>query len=209
MHMKSWTTKHLFQRIFRVGLFVFALFCGSKAAYAIPIALQPATLMDVSSGSGVGSGSVSTGHTIFQFNGFAGNAVTLAANVTAIFPGILDTDDDTVLFLFNDLGALLAFDDDSGPGRSSLITGFALPTTGSYFVGMTTDPNDPIFSLAGIITGWEDNGESNLNFNLNVSGITPTTPPGPIPVPEPSSLVLIGSGILFGIKISRKLIQIP
>lgn len=173
-----------------VGLAMLALPCGTGVAHAVPMALQPSTLIDVSSGSGTGSGAVGTGHQIFEFHGLAGDSVTLAVEVTAIFPGTVFTDDDTLLFLFDDLGILLTENDDSGPGFSSLISGFSLPATGAYFAGVSTDPNYPIPYPVGVITGWEDDGDSHVAFHLNISGVTP--------VPEPGSLVLVGSWALAG-----------
>lgn len=210
-------------RLYLLGFVTFALLCNAKVTYAVPIALDFGTVIDVSSGSGTAFGfEVGTGHQIFQFDAFAGNLISIGVAVTTILPGTFFTDDDTLLFLFNDLGLMLAFDDDDDdllapPGLFTSFKQLPLLTTGTYFVGVTTFANFPTpFSLvplaAPAITGWEDDGESRVIFNLNVSGVVaPPPPPGPpLPpgppggppptsVPEPSSLILIGSLVVSGL----------
>jgi hypothetical protein len=63
---------------------------------------------------------------------------------------ILTSQLDTVLGIYNrDTGALLAVDDDSGPGPLSKIT-FTVPADGEYAVAVSTFPD---FEFKGISTG--------------------------------------------------------
>lgn len=156
-----------------------------SSAWALPVALTPSTTIDVSSGSGTGSGAVSTGHQIFNFDANAGELVTLDINVTAMFQGTSTgpfPDDDSMLFLFDSSGALLAQNDDF-QGFQSKIVDFLLPTTGRFYAGVTTFDNNPIFTN-GVISGWEDDGGSNIEFDLVVSRVS-----------EPGTLALVALGL--------------
>jgi hypothetical protein len=162
------------------------------SAGQIPVALQPSIFIDISSGYGVGAGEVSTGHQIFSFDAAAGQVLNLAVVVTEVLQGTLSQDDDSILFLFNSSGNLLASNDDIDPGfvLSSLIQGFTVSATGTYYAGVTTYNNIPIFSN-GVISGWSDDGGSNIKFELQISA-TPATSV----VPEPGTVGLLGLGTL-------------
>jgi hypothetical protein len=167
---------------------IFGLAGASVYSHAAPVALTPATAINVSTGSGTGSGLVGTGHEIFSFDAYAGDSISLDINVTQIFAGTAFTDDDSQLFLFNSSGQLLAQNDDFG-GLQSFIGGFAIGVTDTYYVGVTTFDNDPAFS-GGIISGWADNGQSRFAYDLVISGVTPAQ------VPEPMSLALVFTALL-------------
>jgi len=64
----------------------------------------------------------------------------------------------------------LAANDDPDPDScfQSLIGDFKIPRDGTYYVGVTTFDNDPILDADDVITGWEDDGQSSVEFDLNV-----------------------------------------
>ena len=170
------------------------------SAGPIPVALLPSTFIDISSGYGVGVGAVSTGHQIFNFDAAVGQVLKLEVVVTEVLQGTLAQDDDSTLFLFDSSGTLLASNDDIDPGQilPSLIQGFLVPATGTYYAGVTTYPNEPtdsngvpFFDPGGVISGWSDNGQSNIKFELQISA-TPVTSA----IPEPGSFGLLGLGTL-------------
>ncbi|MEO0490346.1 MAG: PEP-CTERM sorting domain-containing protein, partial [Cyanobacteria bacterium J06659_2] len=72
----------------------------------IPL-LSPATPVDLSNGSNVVAGAVSTGYEVFSFLAGLGDRVSLEVDVTEVLPGALYTDDDSQLFLFDRNGRLL------------------------------------------------------------------------------------------------------
>jgi hypothetical protein len=157
-----------------------------SSAWAVPVALTPSTFIDVSSGSGTGVGFVSTGHQIFHFDANAGDLVTLDIDVTAAgLGGATDSEPDSQLFLFDSSGALLAENDDF-QGRESKIVDFLLQTTGTFYAGVTTYNNDPIFTN-GVISGWADDGGSDIEYNLIITRSSS--------VPEPGTLALVALGL--------------
>jgi hypothetical protein len=175
------------------------------SALAGPVGLDPSTTVDVSSGSATVSGAVSTGHQVWNFMAWAGNSITLDIDVTAALQGAVYRDDDTVLYLFDSMGHQLARDDDGGGGGTSLISNYMLGSSGAYYAVVTTwgGSNNPSFDPAGILTGWPDVGESNVEYNLKISGVA--APPSE--VPEPGSLALfvggVGALVAFGRRAKR------
>lgn len=160
-------------------------------ASALPLA--PSTNIDVSSGSGMATGVVSTGHQIFDFLGNAGDKVTLAVNVVEIGSGTVHTNDDTKLYLFNQLGKLETWNDNANNSLQSEIFEYLLPTAGTYYAAVTTASNRPLYNTDGVITGWRDIGMGNVHFNLNVDL---AAPPTANPVPEPATMLLFGTGLV-------------
>ncbi len=143
--------------------------CMSSAT-AQPLPLWPATLVDVTGRSGLATGSVSSGHAVYTFNIWESSVVSIGVDVTQILSGGTYVDDDTQVFLFNATGQLLAFNDDVDPfesGFESLIEGLAV-VPGDYYVAVTTFGNDPLLGLNNVIVGWEDDGGSNVAFDLIV-----------------------------------------
>ena len=138
----------------------------------IPL-LSPATLVDLSNGSNVVAGAVSTDYEVFSFLAGLGDRVSLEINVTEILPGTLYNDDDSQLFLFDNNGRLLTENDDLS-GLQSGIQDFVIPATGYYYAVVTTYNNDPILNAEQVISGWSDNGGSNIEYTLTIRGVTPT-----------------------------------
>ena len=179
------------KRVLFSSLAVGLLLVGAATpAFALPFALTPDGTIDVSSGSGIISGHVDTGHMVFAFQAFAGDVIDIDIDVTAIFPGTSYTDDDSMLYLFDKEGHLLTMNDDFGGSLQSFINDFTITATDTYYVGVTTYNNRPIFSN-GVIVGWEDDGMSSIDFDLKVMGVSPA------PVPEPATLFLFGSGLVL------------
>jgi hypothetical protein len=133
-------------------------------------ALSPATAIDLTTGSGTVAGAVSTGQQIYSFTATAGTQVTLDVNVTRVLPGQVFTDDDSQLFLFDSAGRLLAENDDEGGSYQSRIGSVTIPSDGTYFVVVTTFNNDPVFDGNAIVTGWEGDGSSSIEYDLTITG---------------------------------------
>lgn len=144
----------------------------NQANEPIPL-LSPATPVDLRNGSNVVAGAVSTGYEVFSFLAGLGDRVSLEVDVTEVLPGALYTDDDSQLFLFDSNGRLLAENDDLS-GLQSGIQDFPIPETGYYYAVITTYNNDPILNAAQEISSWSDNGGSNIEYTLTISGVTPT-----------------------------------
>ena len=64
----------------------------------------------------------------YSFAASAGDIVTIGTDADGSTPV-----GDTVLHLYDSQGNLIAFDDDSGPGFYSLISGYVIPQTGTYY----------------------------------------------------------------------------
>ena len=149
---------------------------------ALPTALQSYTLIDISGNYGEVSGAVSAGHDIYAFEALAGDLITLDIDVTDILPGTLFGDDDSRLFLFNDLGELLHYNDDFD-GLQSRIEDFLIADEGMYFAGVTTYGNLPLFDAGGVISGWEDDGLTGFEYDFSVTRVSANSA-----VTEPSTL---------------------
>lgn len=136
-------------------------------------ALTPARPIDTRAGSGVSAGQVGQGYEVFTFVGGLGDRVNIDLDVTRVLPGILYSDDDSQLFLFDGQGQLLAENDDFRRLQSR-ITNFVLPRSGSYYVVVTTYNNDPVLDGDNRVVGWSGSGGSAIEFTLSVTGVTPT-----------------------------------
>ena len=120
-----------------------------------------------------GTGSdVSVIHDWFRIDAVAGDALILRANAAST-----SVSDDPILHLWSGSGTFLARDDDSGPGRNSLIS-FNITTSGAYFVG---------------VGDFGDNGD--LNYELIVTGLTPSLT-GAVPEPASWALMIAGFGLV-------------
>ncbi|HEY9762055.1 MAG TPA: DVUA0089 family protein [Trichocoleus sp.] len=144
---------------------------GRQVETEIP-ALTPAIPVETSTGAGVSASEVSQDYQIFRFVGGQGDQVTIDVDVTQVLPGILYSDDDSQLFLFDSTGTLLANNDDLSQLQSR-ISNFVLPQSGIYYVAVTTYNNDPILDADRRITGWSGNGGSFIEFTLSIAGVTP------------------------------------
>ena len=109
----------------------------------------------------------------------AGQLLTLAVDVTATNPGIVYQDDDSLLYVYNQAGEILAANDDGIPGivegGKSSVFNFLVPADGTYYAAVITygyGLNDPTVELGrpfNTITGFAGKGLSNIDFALNIS----------------------------------------
>jgi hypothetical protein len=98
------------------------------------------------------------------------------ANIFDFTPGD-DTDNDSVLALFDSDGDLIALDDDGGPGFLSVLF-LIVPETGTYTIGVTGFPD---FDFVG------DHGEDFI-YKLVINRS----------VPAPATLALLAAGVAVG-----------
>lgn len=136
--------------------------------------LSPALLVGTSHGSGVIAGAVSAGVEVFAFVGGQGDRVTVDVTVTRILPGLRYTDDDSQLYLFDSQGYLVASNDDFN-GVQSRLDGVSLPSSGLYYVAVTTHGNQIELSPDGQLIGWSGEGGSFIEYTLTVTGLTPSS----------------------------------
>jgi hypothetical protein len=163
--------------------------------------------IDLSSGSGSASGAVSTGNQIFSFTAQAGNLLTLDIDVTDILSGTGYTNDDTVLYLYDSQGRILAVGADKDDSLASRILNYLVTQDGTYYAAVTTAGNEPILQLGSrfnTLLGFENNGLGNLTFDLGVSRTvlpdtarlfnvaTPDAPSNPL-----GSFLVDGDQVLF------------
>ena len=76
-------------------------------------------------------------------------------------------DDDSVLYLIDDRGELIAKDDDSGEGYASRLE-VDLPYAGRYFAAVTTYGDDVELDDRDHLVGFDDDGGSHFEFQLVV-----------------------------------------
>ncbi len=145
-------------------------------------ALSPALLMGTPHGSGVSAGSVSDGVEVFAFVGGQGDQVTVDLSVTRQLPGLRFTDDDSQLYLFDSQGYLVASNDDFN-GLQSRLDNILLPSSGLYYLAVTTYNNSPQLSPDGQLLGWSGDGGSFIEYTLTVTGVTPS---GQLALPQVS-----------------------
>lgn len=136
-------------------------------------ALSPAIPIDTRTGMGVSAGAVGMNRDIFSFVGAQGDTIAVDVEVTRILQGSIYTDDDSQIFLFDSQGRLLAENDDLDRLQSQIMS-FDLPTTGTYYIAVTTYNNDPILNPDRTIDSWSGNGGSAIEYTLSITGLTPT-----------------------------------
>jgi hypothetical protein len=137
-----------------------------------PAVLSPATPIQISNGSGTGTGTVSMGHQVFSFYAASGDRVTLDVEVTETFSGGPYTDDDSQLFVFDGNGRLIAENDDDGASFQSRLENLLIAENGTYYAVVTTWPNKPVLNDDRTVTNWSNDGSSHIEFVLIVSGVS-------------------------------------
>jgi hypothetical protein len=78
-------------------------------------------------------GEITSGdYDFISFDGNAGDALTIGTDYDGSLPSV-----DTYIELWDDTcGTMLTYDDDGGPGAYSLISGYVLPYTGTYYLNI-------------------------------------------------------------------------
>jgi hypothetical protein len=166
-----------------------------KSRFGVLAGWLVALCLSFSTHAGVvtGSGALVTGDV--DWYGFS-NTASGNVSISTSYAG--GTDYDTVLFLFRNDGSLdtsdfIAYDDDSGGGLNSLISG--LLDAGDYLVAVAT--HGAWYSPLPISGGHH----VDTQYALNISGDFVVAAASD--VPEPGSLALLGLG-LVGLAASRK-----
>ena len=135
--------------------------------------LAEARRINTRSGSGVSTGAVSRRIDVYAFLGAEGDTPSLDLDVIQQRPGLLYTDDSSLLFLFDAQGRLL------GEARTTSaiqprLDNLSLPATGVYYAAVTTPQHRPVLDEGGFIIGWQGIGTSAVTYTLTVRGVTPS-----------------------------------
>ena len=104
---------------------------------------------------------------LYQVQLNAGNF--LIASVDA--SGTIGSSLDSYLRLFDSSGTQVAANDDDGPGSDSLIAEFQVPTTGTYYLGVSGFGNS---SYNPLVLSGSGGSTGNYNLNINVSAFGPS-----------------------------------
>lgn len=132
---------------------------------------------------GVASGEVSDGFASFVFTADEPGPVTVEVEVTDVRPGLEYEDEDSILFLFDESGSLLAENDDGPYGWASMLNGAAIPEPGTYYLVVTTHPRFVETDESGSFAGFDEPGLSSIAFDLVVEAGTRE-----VDAPEPPDL---------------------
>lgn len=100
---------------------------------------------------------------LFRFDSTAGYKIRLSTDTA------LGTDFDSFLRVFDSTGKQLSADNDSGNGSYSQILNFVLPADGTYYIGISGNPNktySPTTASSGVAGATGD-----YTFNLSVAAI--------------------------------------
>ena len=118
---------------------------------------------------GVGYGEVAEGFASFALDLDSTGLLTIEVLVTDIRQGASYEDDDSMLWLFNAEGFLIAQNDDSPfGGYASLLNGVEIESPGRYYAIVTTLPNEPETRPNGQFMEMRNDGGSNISFELIV-----------------------------------------
>ena len=132
---------------------------------------------------GLASGEVADGFASFVFTAEEAGPVTIEVDVTDVRPGLEYEDEDSVLFLFDEGGHLLAENDDGPYGWASMLNGVELPEAGTYYAVVTTHPRFVETDESGSFAGFDEPGLSSIAFDLVVEAGTRE-----VDAPEPPDL---------------------
>lgn len=159
------------KRITRLLLVIAALVIAPALATAqVPwgTIVKGAQRIDLGFDGGVGFGEVGTDFAAFAFDVEEAGPLTLEVFVTQIRMGLEYEDDDSILYLFDADGFLVAENDDGPYGYQSLINGAWIEWPGRYYAVVTTHPNFPVIDEGGRFEGFEDEGLSSIEFELYI-----------------------------------------
>ena len=124
-------------------------------------------LLAFTNGQAFATGTVSTTTNEFTFYASAGDTITIGVSVTAFRLGTVFDDDDSMIFLLDSRNRLIASnDDDIDGGFQSVIAGLTVTNSDWYTVAVTTFGELPVVDTNGIVTSWNNGGESDIDFAL-------------------------------------------
>ena len=126
-----------------------------------------AQYIPVSNMRGIGAGEVGVGYAAFQIEVDEPLYATIEVVVTEVRQGVSYADSDSVLFIFDESGTLIAHDDDGGVESASKIESVWLENPGRYYVVVGTFPNAPELDGSRFVR-FDTLGESNIAFDLVV-----------------------------------------
>jgi hypothetical protein len=135
--------------------------------------LAAAQRINTRTGSGVSTGAVSRRVDIYAFVAAQGDLADFSLTVTQQRQGLLFTDAQALLFLFDAEGRLLA-EARTTAATSPRLTGLPLPSTGGYYIAVTTPEHRPVLDDGGFIVGWQGIGTSAITYTLTLTGLTPS-----------------------------------
>ncbi len=174
---------------------------------------------------GIASGEVADGHAAFVFDVSHPGPLTIEVLVTEIREGIAYTDADSVLFLFDESGLLLDYNDDGPYGLESLLNGTSIEEPGTYVAIVTTHPRFAMTDERGYFAGFDEPGLSSIAFDLVVEGGARDLPDdfhldGPffdlddvyraaVPVTYAGRPVLVSGAVAEGIAVYEVLVDDP
>jgi hypothetical protein len=140
--------------------------------------LAVAQRINTRTGSGLSTGAVSRRADVHAFVAAQGDIASLSLAITQQRPGLLYTDDQALLFLFDSEGRLLG-EAQSTPASPPRLEALSLPATGIYYAAVTTPQHRPVLDGGGFITDWQGIGTDAVNYTLTVTGLTPSNELGP------------------------------
>lgn len=116
----------------------------------------------------------------------------------------LSVDNDTMLYLFDNAGQQVLFDDDSGDGYLPLFSAGSLAqhSAGFYYLAFDLFMTTPLFT-DGLLSGWTHDPLplQSGNYTLTLTGVEFA----PSSVPVPAAAWLFGSGVIGLISVSRRM----
>ena len=165
---------------------------GALAAQSWLDVLAQAEPVRLQSGAASVPGDVREGFASYLLDVESPGEITVDVEVTQVREGIQYEDDDSVLFLLDTDGYLIAENDDDSTGWESLIQGAVLPERGTYVIVVTTHPRFIETDDAGYFTGFTAEGLSSIGFTLGIQtdagiavGPSATTGPPDGAAPQP------------------------
>ena len=157
----------------------------------------PASPVTLVNGAAEVTGTVSLGQTEYVFDAAQGDIAMMGLTATQHRPGTVSDDEDTVIYLLDSQGHLLASnDDDIDGGFQSSIDRYVIPATGTYKLVVVTFGNDPILDVENRIVGWTGTGGSDVDFSVSIYLMPQLTLPQMISHPDGTIELQWAKGIL-------------
>ncbi|TVQ27968.1 MAG: hypothetical protein EA382_02740 [Spirochaetaceae bacterium] len=117
---------------------------------------------------GYASGEVADGQAVFRFNVEGSGPHTIEVIVTDVRQGIEHADEDTVLYVFDEDGYVIDWNDDGPYGLASMLNGVDLPWPGIYYAIVTTYPRFIETDDADRFAAFTAPGLSSVAFDITI-----------------------------------------